>query len=53
MVAVTIVVAMAVLLRNGLDSLPVISQKEKQQTTCLKPTALIFWQMPQLMLIDL
>ena len=29
MVAVTIVVAMAALLRNGLDGLPVISQKEK------------------------
>ena len=48
MVAVNIVVVMAALLRNGLDGLPVISQKEKQQTTCLKPTALIFGRCPNI-----
>ena len=47
-VAVTVALVMAALLRNGLDGLPVISQKEKQETTCLKPTALIFGRCPNI-----
>lgn len=46
-VAVTVVMLVAAL-RNGLDGLPVISQKEGQQTTCLKLMVLIFGRCPSI-----